>query len=123
MTVTEQQPKDYFQLGQDLYSEKKSENDVDLVPIVRDILCEGGVTEEALSVCYDGNRFVKAAQGRVSPVQRTHLNQFFVLALLSSPLNTIQIRSELLPNGSMDDWVDHVRDSVTPFIVKNKVLV
>lgn len=123
MSVTVEQPKSYFELGEQLYSEKKSDQDVDLVPIVREALAKEGVSEEALKVCFDGNRFVIAAQGRVSPVQRTHLNQFLVLAMLASPLNTIQIRSELLPNGSMDDWVDHIQNTVAPFIGANKVLV
>lgn len=120
--TTEEKPKTPFDAGIQLYYEDKPEDDRDLVAELRSWLIEAGVSKEAVANTYDLNRHVKAAMGRISIVQRTMLNQFLILALLSSPKNTIQLRADLLPSGRMQIWEDQIRDKVAPFIAENKLL-
>lgn len=115
-------PKTPFDAGIQLYNEQKPSDDRDLVAELRSWLIEAGCSEEAVANTYDLNRHVNSAIGRISIVQRTLLNQFLVLALLSSPKNTIQLRSDLLPSGRMQIWEDQIRDKVAPFIAENKLL-
>lgn len=115
-------PSNPFEAGVKLYDMPRFENDRDLVPEVRKILADAGVPEEALAHCYDGNRFVQGAKGRVSLAQRVQLNRFFSLSLQSVPENTTALRSELLPQGPVDQWVDLVREKVAPFVAEKKLL-
>ncbi len=121
--IASEVPNTPFDAGVRLYDMPRTENEPDLVPEVRSILSDSGVEEDALSQCYDKNRHIKAAVGRVSLVQRVQINRFLSLALQSSPENTTGLRSELLPQGPINEWLDLVKDKVAPFIVEKKLLV
>lgn len=111
-----------FDMGIRLYNEPKHPDDADLVAIVRDYLLEAGVPEDTLQATFDLNREINAAKGRVSIAQRQHINKFLVLALFSTPKDTIAMQAELLPNGQTGDWAEHVKTVVAPFISENKLL-
>jgi hypothetical protein len=115
-------PANPFEAGMRLYETPRSEEDRDLVPEVRQILGEAGITEQSLSSYYDANRFVQGAVGRVPLVQRTQLNRFFSMAIQISPENTTALRSELIPQGPTDQWVDLIRNKVAPFLVEKKLM-
>lgn len=116
-------PANPFDAGVRLYDTPRNDNDRDLVPEVRQILSEAGVSEDALKHCYDQNRFVQGAIGRVPLVQRTQLNRLFSMSIQIAPDNTTALRSELIPQGPVDQWVDLIRDKVAPFIVEKKLMV
>lgn len=116
-------PANPFDAGVRLYDTPRSETDRDLVPEVRQILAEAGVTEDALEHCYDKSRFVQGAVGRVPLVQRTQLNRLFSMAIQVVPENTTALRSELIPQGPVDQWVDLIRTKVAPFVVEKKLMV
>lgn len=122
MTIANELPKSPFEAGIELHDTERQEGDRDLVAEVRDILVQTGCPEETVAATFDQNRFVAAAQGRIPIVQRTHLNRFLCLALMTSHQDTIMMRSELLPNGATDLWVKHINDVVAPFIAENKLL-
>lgn len=121
-TLAPQAPIDQFKAGQMLYEASKPAGEVDLVPTVRGIFTKVGVPDETLAGTYDKNRHVKAALGRVATVQRTQINRFLELALISSHESTTGMRSELLPNGSVDKWLGFVESTVAPFIADKKLL-
>lgn len=120
--MTQQQTTTPFEAGIQIYMTPRVEGEADLVPLVRGMLSDSGVAEQTLSVCYDGNRHVKAAVDKNSVAQRGQLNRFLELALLRSYESTTALRSELLPNGSVSNWIDVVKDRVVPFIATRKLL-
>lgn len=115
-------PKDPFSAGIELYDIKLQEGEINLVPEVRSILTKAGIDEETVAGTYDVNRHVKNAQGRNSVAQRVQLNQFFQLALISAPVNTVGLRAELFPSGSSNAWLEIVETKVAPFIKEHKLL-
>lgn len=111
-----------FEAGVKIYEMTRNEGDRDLVTEVREMFINEGEKEETLQATYDINRHIVAAKPRVPLVQRTQINRFVTLALLSCPENTIGMRAQLLPNGSIDAWVDQMQSKVVPFIVSRKLL-
>lgn len=123
MTTTQQEAaKTPFEAGIELYNIPKPEGDPDLVKEVRDLLIKSGVSEEAVAEAYDGNRHIKAAQGRASIVQRTQINRFVTLALTSSTENTTDMRCKLLPNGAISAWKEQMESTICPFIAQKNLL-
>lgn len=111
-----------FEAGVQLYDLPKPAGDRDLVSDVRGMLLDSGVSEDVLAACYDGNRFIKSAQGRNSVVQRVEINRFLQLALINHP-DTIDLRAQFLPTSTISSWSDIVEKKVAPFIAENKLLV
>lgn len=111
-----------FDAGVELYNTPRIENEVNLIKQVRDVFLDNGVAEETLAIKYDGSRHIKAAQDKNSVVQRVHVNRFLNLSLVSSRISTVDLRHELLPNGSVANWLKVVENKVVPFIAKNNLL-
>lgn len=123
MSAFEKEPEfSPFDSAVQFYSVPKPQNDPDLVKEVRDILLDCGVSEENLAASYDKNRWIKDATIRNSVVQRTQINQFLTLVLITSP-GTIQLRGQLCVNSSLDDWIKLIKKKVAPFIVEKGLMI
>lgn len=103
--------------GQQRFVQPKPEGDIDLVLEVRNILQSAGLLQNVLHA-YDNHRFVIDAAGKCSDVQRFMLNRYWNLQLSMSP-NSIDVRYNLIPNGTINDWLRLFRDSILPFLIQN----
>lgn len=112
-----------FDAGIELYHLPRMEGESNLVEQVRGMLHKNGVKEEALSACYDGSRHIKAASDKNTVAQRYLINRFLNLTLNTAVKSSIDLRSELLPNGSVANWLTVVDTRVAPFIAQENLLV
>lgn len=115
-------PRDLNEAAKHMWNTPRYEGEIDLVKELRDILSQAGIPEETLQATYDKNRHVIEARERISVVQRTCLNRFLELALISSHISTIGIRAKILPNGSISDWLNTVKETVAPWIKEHNLL-
>lgn len=122
MSAAPQTPPTPFEAGIELFNTPRIDGEIDLVPEIRKMFTNEGVEEEVLTQCYDGNRHIKGAVGKNSVAQRTQINRYLELALINSEEPTMRLRSELLPNGSVANWMKLVESKVVPFIAERKLL-
>lgn len=112
-----------FDAGVEIYFTPRMEGEANLIAEVRGIFLEKGIKEEALAATYDANRHIQAAQNKNTVVQRVHVNRFLNSKLVRARIPTVDLRAELLPNGSVDNWLKVVGNKVAPFIAQNNLMV
>ncbi len=108
--------------GVEQYQQAKPEGDIDLVAMVRNKLLGFGL-HEAVQNSFDTNRFIIEAQNKPSAIQRHLLNRYWALQLMSSTKPTTEERYCLIPNGTVEQWLDLFEKKVLPFVVENKLPV
>lgn len=113
---------DKFAEGIQQYSQPKPEGDIDLVALVRERLVTAGLAKLA-ETGYDTNRFVIEAAGKPSSVQRYLLNRYWHLQLMSSQKPCSEERYCLIPNGTVNDWLNLFTTKVLPFVIANNLPV
>lgn len=93
---------------------ERSPNERDLLSEVTNLLSMSGLHETALSL----NSYFQTNEAltKTENVQRFYMNKFFNLLLLAIPTNTIDQRFCLIPDGSIDDWLNLFRRKVLPFL-------
>ena len=111
-----------LQQGIEQYYLPKSEDDIDLVSIVREDLVKSGLAK-VLPAAYDSNRFIIEAVGKDSNVQRFLLNRYWNQQLMAAKVVSIEERYCLIPNGEIADWIRLFRSKVLPFIIQNDLPV
>lgn len=102
------------------YAEQRLESDIDLVAIVRQILVEAGLYQNVIDH-YDNDHYVLEANTKRPEVQRFLLNQFWNLQLMSVPVNSMNERFSLVPNGSLDEWLSLFQATIVPFAVQHNL--
>lgn len=102
------------------YAEQRLESDIDLIAIVRQILVEAGLYQNVVEH-YDSNHYIYEALNKRPEVQRFLLNQFWNLQLMSVPVNTMNERFSLVPNGSLDEWLSLFQSTIVPFAVQHNL--
>ena len=68
---------------------------------------------------YDNDHYVLDAANKAPNIQRFILNRYWNLQLLKSPVNSMEQRYCLIPNGEISAWIQLFRDSIIPFLVAN----
>lgn len=111
-----------LQQGIEQYFMPKTEEDIDLVALVREDLVKSGLAK-VLPTAYDSNRFITEAVGKDSNVQRFLLNRYWNQQLMAANAVSIEERYCLIPNGEIVDWVRLFRSKVLPFIIQNNLPV
>lgn len=108
--------------GVQQYHQAKPEGDMDLVGEVRKRLLDCGL-HAAVETSFNTNRFVIEATDKPSSVQRHLMNRYWALQLMSSTKPTTEERYCLIPNGTVEQWLDLFSKKVLPFVVENKLPV
>lgn len=121
--MQEQKMKTPFEAGVELYQMPKPEGDPDLIPEVRGLLVNAGISEDALANTFDLNRHIKDGAGRHSLAQRVQINRFLELVLLSDAADVTSLLSSLVTNSSLSYWLGFIEDKVAPYIAKRRLLV
>lgn len=106
--------------GLHTYSRPRTPDEINLTLVVRNILVESNVSEQALSA-YDNNRFIIESADKNSECQRFFQNRFWDLQLISSDKPTVDERYCLLGDGEIHDWIILFKSTVLPFILNNNL--
>ncbi len=102
------------------YLAPRSAEDLDLVKVVRDILTESGLAIEAADH-YDNHPLIQEASQKRPEPQRFILNKFWYFQLLSIPVNSMEERFCLVPNGEISDWIKLFKEKIIPFAVQHRL--
>lgn len=101
------------------YLQKPQEGEIDLVATVRTILQENGLGQNILA--YDSNLHIQQAIGKNQEAQRYILNRFWNIQLLDCSDISIDERYCLIPNGTIQEWLNLFKTKVLPFCIKNNL--
>lgn len=96
----------------------RQEGDIDLVALVHEALRYSHVSEESL-LAYSKHPLIIEASNKQPSVQRWLLNRYWVLQLVSIPVNSVNIRLYLIQNGTEEDWMRLFTQHVLPFLISN----
>jgi ankyrin repeat protein len=102
------------------YAEQRLESDIDLIAIVRQILVEAGLQHNVVNH-YDNDHYVLEALNKRPEVQRFLLNQYWNLQLMAAPVNSMNERFSLVPNGSLDEWLNLFQATIVPFAIRHSL--
>lgn len=102
------------------YGEPRLESDIDLIDIVRQTLINAGLQHNVLAH-YDNNHYIVEAINKRPEVQRFLLNQFWNLQLMSVSVNSLNERFSLVPNGSLEEWLNLFNSVIIPFAVQHNL--
>ncbi len=111
-----------MQAGADFYNEKRDENELDLVRVVRDRLFEKGMSDEQLADCYDNNRFVQEANGRHTHAQQWNLTRWideqFTLVQAQDGIDTRIYRFQSVYELGTDEWLKVFDNGIAPNLLE-----
>ena len=107
-----------LQEGVKHYKQPKSEQDIDLLQEVRQLMIASGLGLK-IPEAFNTNRFIIEAEAKPSDIQRFLLNRYWNQQLMSSPKMSIEERYCLIPDGNIQDWLQLFRDKVLPFVLEN----
>lgn len=115
--MVQQQQKEHFEKGCEVYISKQNSGGVDLINEVRDILIGEGLGRQ-VETYFDTNELILQSVGKDSVVQRFNLNRYWTLQILASnDPRTSDVRYHLIHSGNPSDWLDLFKEGVVPFIV------
>lgn len=100
------------------YYQPKPADDIDLIAEVRATLVAAGLGNK-LAEAFDTNRFILEAAGKHSSVQRYFMNRYWGQQLLYAKVQSIDERYCLLPNGTIQDWLNLFQQKILPFVIAN----
>lgn len=109
-----------LQEGFDQYYQTRKEDDLDLVSEVRKCLQNYGL-HQAVSKYFDTDPIIIDAVTKAPHIQRWLLNRYWTRQLVQCPVNSIEVRTYLIPDGSEEDWLRLFKVKVLPFIVDNNL--
>ena len=102
----------------DQYQQSRTQEDVNLIEVVRNILLEHGLRKH-VETTYDHDRFIIEGTNKPSDVQRYLLNRFWSYQLMKSEHSSIEERTYLIPNGTISEWVNLFNSKILPFVIAN----
>lgn len=102
------------------YTETRSETDRNLIQEVRQLLIDAGLGHYVPDN-YDNHHLIRSGMDKVPDVQRWFLNKYWHLQLMSADAISVNERFCLIPNGSIDEWLDLFKKEVLPFVVRHSL--
>ena len=102
------------------YHSTATESDVNLIEIVREMLCSVGLKQEVLKH-YDTNVSIINGLQKPSDVQRYILNKYFHEVFIQSEVCTVSVRSKLIANAQATYWLEVFEQGVLPFILEHEI--
>jgi hypothetical protein len=102
------------------YTEPRHPEDRDLVAEVRNLLVASGLAMEAQKA-YDTHNYIVEACIRRPLTQRFLLNRFWNLQLIMAPKPSIEERSCLIVDGSIDEWLHLFKAKILPFLIETRL--
>jgi hypothetical protein len=106
--------------GVQMYHAPKADNELDLVDAVRQSLINAGL-KDRVDLFFDNNKFIQEATGKNADVQRFLLNRYWTTQLMNAPVQSMDQRIALVPNGDVRDWLVLFRERVLPFVVEQNL--
>jgi len=113
-----QQP-NKIQQAQEIYNKVRGEEEKSLIEEVIILLKKYQFTSEQINV-FVNDKLVVSCENKVFEVQRINLNRFWNLQLMQSEKETIEIRYNLLHDGSIENWLKWF-EKIVPFIKDNNL--
>ncbi len=107
--------------GFDYFNAPRQEHEIDLVSLVRDAMIRAGIPEAQVIEFYDNAPLIMEVKDRQPSVQRWQLNRFWFLQLIFLPFDTSQVRFNLVPNGTEEQWFEIFKTKVLPFVKTNQL--
>lgn len=114
--------KSNLDMGIDQYLSLKQEGDMDLIGEVRNILVDSGLGNK-LEEAFDTHPHVVEARNKPSQVQRYLMNRYWNTQLMIHAHKSSEQRYYLIPNGSVQQWLDLFRTAVVPFLIEHNLPV
>lgn len=102
--------------GLDSYHAPRSVEDIDLIAMVREILTRT-VPLAQIESAYDRDLIIQDAVRRQPHVQRFLLNRYWFRQIVFVPVDSMEVRSSLIIDGTEEEWVRMFMVNVLPFIV------
>lgn len=105
-----------------VYSQVRSADDIDLITEVRNVLCNSGLAGR-LPDAFDNHPYITEGKNKPSNVQRYLLNRYWNAQLMIYAHISSDQRYCLIPNGTVQQWLDLFQKTVMPFIIQNNLPV
>lgn len=105
-----------------VYSQARAADDIDLITEVRTVLCNSGLADR-LPEAFDTHPYITEGRNKPSNVQRYLLNRYWNAQLMIHAHISSDQRYCLIPNGSVQQWLDLFQKSVMPFIIQHNLPV
>lgn len=110
----------FTQDNQKIAFQKRSEQDLNLVNDVRELLVTSGLLPEVVKN-FDTSKYIQDASEMHPEGQRFLLNRYWNLQLLAIEPTTIEERFCLITNGEYQDWLRLFKDKILPCAVSNRL--
>lgn len=108
-----------IQLAQQLLNENRQETEPNLIDKVVELLNKYNFSNESINL-FLNSKLVANCQNNVFEVQRVNVNRFWNMQLMVLGSKSIEARSFLLQDGTMENWLEFF-ERVVPFMKENNV--
>ena len=105
-----------------MYSQIRAADDIDLISEVRNVLCNSGLAAR-LPEAFDSHQYISEGMNKPSNVQRYLLNRYWNAQLMVHAHISSDQRYCLIPNGTVQQWLNLFKSSVMPFIIQHNLPV
>jgi hypothetical protein len=100
--------------------EQPNETDINLISEVRCVLFANTLGQLAIN-SYDTHRYITEAMNKKPEIQRYFLNKYWGLQLMNSDDVSTDVRSYLIPDGTIEEWIYYFKEKIVPFLIKNQL--
>jgi hypothetical protein len=108
--------------GVEHYMSPRQEGEIDLVKEVRALLVDSGLAAN-LEKAFDNHHQIIEARDKPSQVQRYLMNRYWTTQLMIHANKTAEHRFFLIPNGSVQQWLELFKNTIIPFLVEHNLPV
>lgn len=108
-----------IEYAQKLMTMQREESEPNLIDKVVELLNKYKFSTESINI-FLNHQFVVNCQDKVFEVQRVNINRFWNIQLMSLGSKSIEARSLLLQDGSMDNWLEFF-EKIIPLIKENNI--